>query len=43
MALDGSGTNFEGPRSLSNEFGRFFDQKVEISDFGWTLEITVFA
>ena len=27
MVLDRSGTNLKGPRSLSNQFGRFFDQK----------------
>ena len=39
MALDRSETNFKGPRSLSNPFGRFFDQKFEIGLFGWTLKI----
>ena len=39
MALDRSETNFKGPRSLSNPFGRFFDEKFEIQLFGWTLKI----
>ena len=38
MALNRSGTNFKGPRSLSNQFGWFFDLKFEIGHFGWTLE-----
>ena len=38
MALDRPGTDFKGPRSLSNPFERFFDQKFEIGHFGWTLK-----
>ena len=38
MDLDRPGTNFKGPRSLSNPFGRFFYQKFEIGHFGWTLK-----
>ena len=46
MALNRSGTNFKGPRSLSNQFGWFFDLKFEIGHFGWsrwTLSSTVFV
>ena len=39
MALDRPGTTFKGPRSLSNQFKRFFDQQFEIGHFGWTLEV----
>ena len=40
MTQDWSGTNFKGPRSLSNQFGRFFDQKFEIGHLGRTLKVT---
>ena len=36
MTLDRSGTNFKGPRSLSNQFVRFCDPKVVIGHFGRT-------
>ena len=38
MVLHRSGTNFKGPRSLSDQFGRLFDRKFEIGHFGWTLK-----
>ena len=38
MALDRPRTNFKGPRSLSNQFERFFYQKFEIEHFDWTLK-----
>ena len=40
MTLDRSGTNFKGPRSLSDQFGRFFDRKFEIGHLGRTLKVT---
>ena len=40
MTLDRSGTNFKGPRSLQDQFGRFFDRKFEIGHLGRTLKVT---
>ena len=41
MTLDRSGTNFKGPRSLSEQFGRFFDRKFAIGHLGRTLKVTL--
>ena len=42
MALDRSETNFKGPRTLSNQFGRFVIRKVVIGHFVRTLKNPIF-
>lgn len=42
MAIDRPETNFKGPRSFSNQFGRFFIRKILIGHFDRPPEITFF-
>ena len=42
MALGRSETNFKGPRTLSNQFSRFFVKKCVTDHFVWTLKNNFF-